>query len=113
MVMIRKRCTDYPFIYRVDLSQATCPESFSARFCALGEDDRYCESPRLALENTQPSGWAQEKIANCMQVIVVDAGEGTMGDFVRMLVQDLVSGLQSRQQGRIVRRAQGPLRSSG
>lgn len=41
----------------------------------------------LALENAQPSGWAHEKIADCMQVIVVDASEGTMGDFVRKLVE--------------------------
>lgn len=40
-----------------------------------------------ALEDAQPSGWAHEKIADCMQVIVVDAGEGTMGDFVRKLVE--------------------------
>ncbi|KAH0831204.1 hypothetical protein J3R83DRAFT_13783 [Lanmaoa asiatica] len=40
----------------------------------------------LALEDAQPSGWAHEKIANCMQVIIVDASEGTMGDFVRKLV---------------------------
>ena len=41
----------------------------------------------LALEDAQPSGWSHEKIADCMQVIVVDAGEGTMGDFVRKLVE--------------------------
>lgn len=41
----------------------------------------------LALEDTQPFGLAHEKIADCMQVIVVDAGEGTMGDFVRKLVE--------------------------
>jgi len=43
--------------------------------------------PDLALEDAQPSGWAHGKIANCMQVIVVDAGEGTMGDFVQKLVK--------------------------
>lgn len=40
----------------------------------------------LALEDAQPSGWALEKIADCMQVIVVDTSEGTMGDFVQKLV---------------------------
>ncbi|KAG8216070.1 hypothetical protein J3R82DRAFT_8070 [Butyriboletus roseoflavus] len=41
----------------------------------------------LALEDAQPSGWAHERIADCMQVIVVDASEGTMNDFVRKLVE--------------------------
>ena len=40
-----------------------------------------------ALEDAQPSGLAHEKIAHCMQVVVVDASEGTMGDFVRKLVE--------------------------
>ena len=40
-----------------------------------------------ALEDTQPSGRGRENIADCMQVIVVDASEGTMGDFVRKLVE--------------------------
>jgi hypothetical protein len=43
--------------------------------------------PDLALEDAQPSGWVHAKIVDCMQVIIVDAGEGTMGDFVRKLVE--------------------------
>ncbi|KAG6380202.1 hypothetical protein JVT61DRAFT_8293 [Boletus reticuloceps] len=38
-----------------------------------------------ALEDAQPSGWARTKIADCMQVVVVDTGKGTMSDFVRQV----------------------------
>lgn len=40
----------------------------------------------LALKDAQPSGWAHGKIADCMQVIVVDSSDGTMSDFVQKLV---------------------------
>ncbi|KAG0703558.1 hypothetical protein DFH29DRAFT_1068537 [Suillus ampliporus] len=40
-----------------------------------------------ALEEAQPSGWSQEKIADCLMVVLVDGGEGNMGDFVRKLVE--------------------------
>lgn len=39
------------------------------------------------LEEAQPPGWGRGKIANCMQVVFVDASEGEMGDFVRKLVE--------------------------
>lgn len=39
------------------------------------------------LEEAQPSGWGHEKIVDCLQVVIVDGGEGNMGDFVRKLVE--------------------------
>ncbi|KAG2058133.1 hypothetical protein BDR06DRAFT_1018757 [Suillus hirtellus] len=39
------------------------------------------------LEEAQPSGWNHEKIADCLMVVLVDSGEGNMGDFVRKLLE--------------------------
>jgi hypothetical protein len=39
------------------------------------------------LEEAQPSGWSHEKIADCLMVVLVDGGDGNMGDFVRKLVE--------------------------
>ncbi|KAH7921460.1 hypothetical protein BV22DRAFT_729466 [Leucogyrophana mollusca] len=39
------------------------------------------------LEEAQPSGWNHEKITDCLQVVIIDAGDGNMGDFIRKLVK--------------------------
>ncbi|KAG2359881.1 hypothetical protein BDR07DRAFT_1452178 [Suillus spraguei] len=39
------------------------------------------------LEEAQPSGWNHEMIADCLMVVLVDGGEGNMGDFVHKLVE--------------------------
>ncbi|KAH7912876.1 hypothetical protein BJ138DRAFT_1147377 [Hygrophoropsis aurantiaca] len=39
------------------------------------------------LEEAQPLGWDQTKITDCFQVVIVDAGDGNMGDFVRKLLK--------------------------
>ena len=43
--------------------------------------------PDSALQDAWPHGWKREKIIDCMQVIIVDASEGTMNDFIRKLVE--------------------------
>ncbi|OAX42210.1 hypothetical protein K503DRAFT_734032 [Rhizopogon vinicolor AM-OR11-026] len=39
------------------------------------------------LEAARPSGWKHQQIADCLMVVLVDGGEGNMGDFVRKLVE--------------------------
>lgn len=67
----------------------------------------------LALEDAQPTGWGHEKIANCMQVIVVDASEGTMGDFVRRLVEVWCEVYHVRDKDGLYDAVKGPYEASG
>ena len=87
MVMLRKgadariiRTSSSVWTYR-----RRCAQNLSALASEPWED--VVNLSDMALEDAQPTGWGQEKIADCMQVIVVDASEGAMGDFVRKLVE--------------------------
>ncbi|KAF9224864.1 hypothetical protein BS17DRAFT_879664 [Gyrodon lividus] len=65
------------------------------------------------LEEAQPSGWAHEKIAECLQVVIVDGGEGNMGDFVRKLVNMWCRVYQVENRDGLYAALEGPYEAAG
>ncbi|KIJ63578.1 hypothetical protein HYDPIDRAFT_29372 [Hydnomerulius pinastri MD-312] len=65
------------------------------------------------LEEAQPSGWGHEKIADCLQVVIVDEGDGNMGDFVRKLVQVWCQVYQVNDKDELYAALEGPYEAAG
>ncbi|KAF8837004.1 hypothetical protein BDN67DRAFT_247273 [Paxillus ammoniavirescens] len=65
------------------------------------------------LEEAQPSGWGHEKIAECLQVVIVDGGDGNMGDFIRKLVNIWCRVYQVEDRGELYAALEGPYQTAG
>ncbi|KAG9308270.1 hypothetical protein JVU11DRAFT_12032 [Chiua virens] len=68
-------------------SRRRIAQSRSALDSVPWDKEHYTKLPDFALEEAQPPGWGREPIAECIQFIVLDTTECTMGDFVQKLVR--------------------------
>ncbi|KAH7883000.1 hypothetical protein F5I97DRAFT_1901151 [Phlebopus sp. FC_14] len=89
MVMVRKGSNgrvirSAPVVWTSRKRHARSPSCLASVSWGQTQDVVCCKDS--SLQDSQPFGWNRKKVVDCLQVVIVDGGNGNMGDFIRKLV---------------------------